>query len=157
MAFSTGFCICERGRQILQKYPEKPGEFALVFGDEESVYWLDFSVPMKAYKTKQGDTFAPVFSAWLDGQERPAVVSEGTEITISAKTALNTAVHFDSNSKPDVYDFSQQKDALNAEAGETYGELTGLAVTLELYSEHAGLKGVQLPEGEVSFDIALTV
>lgn len=119
----------------------------------ENVYWQDLTFALKAYDMEQGRKFAPQFRAWVEGQEVAAAVTEGTEITVSAKEALNIALLFSEDGKRGIFDFS--KDA--ATKDEQFGYLFSLSLRAELMADGNSLKGVLIPDGDISFDIDLRV
>ena len=104
--------------------------YALVDGTEDEVYWLDFSVSMKAYKMKQGDTFAPRFYAWLDGQDIPAAVTEGTGVTVSARTAVNTYIYFSDDMKKGDFSFGSSGESDIEQT--QYGMMMGISMAAEI-------------------------
>ena len=133
---------------VLSGYTEVDG-----VGD---AFWQDVSVSMKVMTLDQNDTFEPEFYAWMDGQENVAEASKGTltkedtEITVTAKEALNVSIQFDSNTSTGEYKFSENKTV--------FGTKGSLAVRLEMLSaEEKELKGVKLPDGELSFEITLDI
>ena len=120
---------------------------------EENVYWQDMAFSVKAFAMEQGRKFAPQFSAWVEGQAVPAVITEGTEVTVSAKEGLNISVLFSEDGKRGYFDFSM--DSTKKE--EQFGYLFGLSLRAELMAEGNSLKGVLIPDGDISFDINLRV
>lgn len=121
---------------------------------DSATYWYDFTVLLKAYKMKQGEQFFPCFEAWLEDQEKAAVVTDEEGVTISAKVSLNASVDFSSLYKDDTYDFSLV-ETQNAAEGSVFGRMMGLGISFQLVSEHDDLKGVQLPEGKITLAVEL--
>ncbi|MBR3872899.1 MAG: DUF11 domain-containing protein [Clostridia bacterium] len=113
-----------------------------------SVYWQEFAVPVKAYKMKQGETLKPVFFAWVDGQKVPAMLEDfDTTLTISAKERLNVQLSLGTEYQDGTFQFDETESV--------YGRMVGLAVSVQLASDHDDFKGIQLPEGPISFDVNL--
>lgn len=127
--------------------------YTMVDTNKNSVYWQDIAVSMKAYHMDQGESFAPEFYAWIDGQEEPVSVTNGTGVIISAKEALNISLLYDEEDKIGYYDLSMDPSVKN----EKYGAMFGLTVRVELMSETNDLKGVRIPNEDITFDIDMSV
>lgn len=127
--------------------------YAMMDTTQEGVYWQDMAFSVKAFAMEQGRKFAPQFSVWVEGQTNPAVITEGTEVTVSAKESLNVSLLFSEDGKRGTFDFS--KDPSKKE--EMYGYIFGLSIRTELKADGNSLKGVLLPKGDISFDINLCV
>lgn len=131
---------------------------------------------------KNGETFAPIISAAMEGGtwDGPCKNEEHTEngeaaiekktvipepVTITAAPKYNIKLDSET-SYSDIFDF-QGNEAWMAEYGEKAantdienpipGRLMKLGITLQLYNDNAakGLKGIEFPEGPISFDLEL--
>ena len=105
---------------------------------------------LKLYGVANQSEFAPTFTFNLAGNEEDEKVTiTDSAITVSATGKYNVQLvkNADLESKATV-DFGQ---------GETRGRMYGYAFILQLYNdnESKGLKGVEYPQGEISFDIDL--
>ena len=119
----------------------------------ENVYWQDLSFSLKAFDMEQGRKFAPQFAVWVDGQAVPGAVTEGTEVTVSAKEALNVGLLFAEDGRRGDFDLSLDRDVQQMK----FGYLFGLSFRAELMTNAASLKGVLLPKDEITFDIEMVV
>ncbi len=140
------------------------------------------NVTINVLSMKNGDTFAPIISAameggaWdepcdkeehrIDGEpaiEKKSVTAEPVKVTAAPRYNIQLD---DVGSYKDVFDFQggdnpewleKYKDiAANTDiATPIPGRLMKLGITLQLYNDNAakGLKGIELPTGEISFDL----
>ncbi len=144
-------------------------------GDNRSVIPGNFgeNVTINVKSMKNGQTFAPIFSAcmehgtWegecdkhqIDGkpaEEKKTVAAD--KITVTAAPKYNIQVKGD-GSYTDTFDFSTGNDtAANKGAGSIPGRIMKLGITLQLYNDHPskGLKGIELPDGDITFDLQLS-
>ncbi|MCI9141628.1 MAG: LPXTG cell wall anchor domain-containing protein [Lachnospiraceae bacterium] len=158
-------------------------------GNGLSVVPGDFeeNVTVKVKAMRNGDKFAPVFSAameynhwgetngaWSDETQSWGAVQEcpkenhgverksvrANEITVSAAPKYNIQLRGDS-SYIGTFDFNTGDDgrAQNKEAGEVVGRAIKLVATLQLYNDNRskGLKGIELPDASEPITFKLKV
>lgn len=137
-------------------------------GDHPSVVPGTFGemVVVNVKSMKNGDTFAPVFSAcmeygtWEDNctthskLEKATVVAD--KVTVSAAPKYNIQLG-ERVAYKDTFDFSTGGDsAANKDKGQVTGQLICLGLTIQLYNDNTskGIKGIELPDGSpITFDI----
>ena len=98
-----------------------------------------------------GAEIVPTFTFNLAGSEEDEkVTTTGEIVTVSATGKYNIQLHSNTGnlSNKTTVDYGQ---------GEVEGRMYGYGFTVQLYneSESKGLKGVEYPQGEISFDIDL--
>ncbi|MGN0493895.1 MAG: hypothetical protein ACI4F7_09635 [Acutalibacteraceae bacterium] len=160
-------------RQVLTGY-----KHLLPSGENSNVVPGDFetNVTVNIKMMKNGDTIAPTFSAameynTLDGicaihgiTEKKTVTAK--EITVSAAPKYNVQLkQAYATEASTTYDFSSDSSqlydadkALNLDAGVRQGRIFVMGVTLQLYNDDPNkkMRGIELPEGEITFDIKLS-
>ena len=92
--------------------------------------------------------FQPEFSIWLNGNEESdykKIVPD--KIKVSAAPRYNVKITQNSNLK--------NKMTVDYGEGDTLGRMYGYGILLQLYNENSskGLKGIEYPTGEITFDI----
>lgn len=131
------------------------------------------NVTINVKSMKNGDTFAPIFSACMeygtwDGscaehKKAEKVTVEADKVTVSAAPKYNIQISGRSLYKS-TFDFSSG-NATAQSYGDGYnkGRVTGralcLGVTLQLYNDNAskGFKGIEIPDGRpITFDLELS-
>lgn len=117
-----------------------------------------------------GEVFAPIISAAMEfntwdgacstaghGVEKKTAVAD--PVTVSAAPKYNVQVGGYSDYKQD-FDFTTgNSNAANQEWGNTVaGRMNALGITLQFYNDNAskGYKGIELPQGPITFDLLLT-
>ena len=140
-------------------------------GDHPSVVPGTFGemVVVNVKSMKNGDTFAPIFSACMEygtwegacsthnQTEKATVVAD--KVTVSAAPKYNIRIYGTSSYKS-TFDFSTGNSIAQA-YGDGYGKgnVTGrvakYGIVVQLYNDNAskGLKGIELPEGDITFDL----
>ncbi|MFR7475695.1 LPXTG cell wall anchor domain-containing protein [Frisingicoccus sp.] len=124
------------------------------------------NVTVNVKSMKNGDTFAPIFSAAMeyntwDGEctehaqvEKKTIVAD--EIKVSATPKYNIKIDGQSSYKS-TFDFNTGNEkAPNQEIGQVSGRVMKMGVILQLYNDNAskGIKGIELPDGSpITFDI----
>ena len=115
------------------------------------------SLVLKVEGAANGTQLAPRFKVWMQGNETNSEnegyevveVVEDEPITISAKGSFNIKFLKGSRFTP--------KATVNFEdgAGEVTGRIYGYGAILQLYNEdkEKGLKGLEYPKGDITFDI----
>ncbi len=120
---------------------------------------LSFGVYVKG--AKNGDTIQPKFKCWIEGSD---VVQEcvSDEIVITAEPRYNVRLArsgYDRQTKLVYFNdesTSVTKDKQTEE--DYYGRMQNYGVMLELLNidQDKGLKGIELPKGDITFDITVT-
>lgn len=143
-------------------------------GDHPSVVPGTFGemVVANVKSMKNGDTFAPIFSACMEygkwegdcsthnQTEKATVVAD--KVTVSAAPKYNIRIAGTSSYKS-TFDFSTGNSIAQA-YGDGYGKgnVTGrvakYGIVVQLYNDNAskGLKGIELPEGDITFDLKVS-
>ena len=128
------------------------------------------NVTINVKSMKNGQTFAPIFSACMEGGtwdgscenkthseiEKKTVTPESVEVTAAPKYNIQVKGN---GSYTDTFDFSLGNEtAANQDAGTIPGRLMKLGITLQLYNDNAskGLKGIELPQGDIAFELQLS-
>lgn len=117
------------------------------------------SVGIKVQAAPNGTKITPSFSLWMEGnseEEIAEVVSE--DITVSAAPKYNVVLkhsHYQDLLNYFDFDTGDMSDASNENA--EYGRLEGYGLTIQLYNDSAakGMKGIELPTGDIKFDITM--
>lgn len=140
-------------------------------GDHPSVVPGTFGemVVVNVKSMKNGDTFAPVFSACMEygtwegnctthsKLEKATVVAD--EVKVSAAPKYNIQIGGTSSYKS-AFDFSTGNDTAQAygdgyNKGNVTGRVAKYGIVVQLYNDNAskGLKGIELPVGDITFDL----
>lgn len=116
-------------------------------------------------------TFCLTFSVVSDGtcathQKVEKKTVTANKITVSAAPKYNVQIKKSSLTQASMkYDFGNNSSqlnnadkALNLEAGAREGRIVAMGVTLQLYNDNANkkLRGIEIPQGEITFDIKLS-
>ena len=135
--------VSEDGRTVSGKYIMSetedtiPGKQTLVF-------------VLQVYGAGNGTEIVPTFNFKLTGnEEKDEVNITGQAVTVSATGKYNIELHNNTN--------LSNKTTINLENAEIEGRMYGYGFTVQLYNENEskGLKGLEYPKGEISFDINL--
>lgn len=141
---------------------------------------LDLNIAVRALALKNGDTMQPLFTFWMDGNEAPEnglVTGSGAEcdkhgeteyrtvigqeITITAVPRYNVKLYWDGSAthqKLGTFDFnSGNEGAPNQGLGMVNGRMVtfGMEFHMEGKSAEHGLRGLEIPQGEITFDLRL--
>lgn len=126
---------------------------------------VTFAVKVKA--AKNGTVIRPSVSAWpawdktnpTNTGAHSAASMTFTQLTVSAKTSLDVRVAGGqpTTSEPMTWDFSKAPNAPNAALGKQQGTITAFSYAIDLRwpDKSKGLRGLQLPEGDLSFDVTV--
>ena len=98
----------------------------------------------------QGTEIQPSFKFKLSGNEKNEEVTQTAEkVIVSSTGKYNIQLHRNTS--------LENKTTVDYGQGETSGRMYGYGFTVQLYneSESKGLKGLEYPQGEISFDIDL--
>ena len=118
---------------------------------------------------KNADVIAPEFYAWMDHNTQDGICQEHDReeivhvkpesVTVSAAPSYNIKIENGSEPAASVFDFNKgAENAPNKGKGEKNGALFQYGISLELLNtgdENKGLRGIEMPQGEITFDIAL--
>lgn len=118
---------------------------------------LSVGIYVKAAQNK--DTICPDFRVWMEGNEEDLYrTTAGEAVTVSAAPRYN--IKLAKNSNCNYLGYFNPDGTANAgdTAGSAYGRLEGYALVLQLYNTMTdkGLKGIELPAGEIAFDLTVT-
>ncbi len=119
---------------------------------------------LKVLNKKNGDTIKPTVrvdfdvNGWTTSTRKEAAADT---VTVTAAPNYNIQLKSDSSmSYYDTFDFSSgNSTAIDKNWGSSVqGRLNYYGVTLQLYNTNAskGLKGIELPQGDITFDLKLT-
>ncbi len=107
---------------------------------------------------KNGAQIVPEFNFWLDGNtEKTQEIPPSTTVSAAPKYNVRLSRAYQTNVK-DYFDFATGKTTTTPNANTKLGRLYAYGISLELYNDSPskGLKGVEVPKGEVSFDIDMS-
>ena len=143
MAWIEDANLSEDGITLTGKYSLSETETTLP-GAQTLVFVL------KLYGVANNSEFAPTFTFNLAGNEEDEKTTiTDSNITVSATGKYNIQLHRNTN--------LENKTTVDYGQGETDGRMYGYGFTVQLYNEDEskGLKGLEYPQGEISFDIDL--
>ncbi len=128
---------------------------------------FDLTIYVKAMKN--GETVEPSFSAWIEGNaasKAQPVTMDPTAVTVSAAGKYNVTLlpnselaytgYFDmatgEETTKNAYD-TQGDDGTIA-----YGTILGYGITLSMWNDETGkgMKGLEIPEGDITFNLTMT-
>lgn len=125
------------------------------------------TLAVKVKAAKNGTVIRPSVSAWpawdktnpINTGAHSAASMTFTPLTVSAKTSLDVRVAGGqpTTSEPMTWDFSKAPNAPNAALGKQQGTITAFSYAIDLRwpDKSKGLRGLQLPEGDLSFDVTV--
>ncbi|MCD8338196.1 MAG: Cna B-type domain-containing protein [Lachnospiraceae bacterium] len=118
------------------------------------------SVGIYVKAAKNGAVIQPDFMVWMEGNEESLYQNVSSEaVKISAMPRYNINLVRNASCSYLAY-FDTQSGTISSEDtdGSVYGRLEGYALTLQLYNSSVdkGLKGIELPSGNITFDLTLT-
>lgn len=125
-------------------------------------YERDIDIRVKGMEN--GETVKPVFRSWIgenaENAADPAQCSART-LTVSAAPRYNVVLLRNSElAYTGYFDLASGQEASGEEDGENviYGTMLGYGITLELYNDSSGkgMKGIELPRGDIEFDVTLS-
>ena len=106
---------------------------------------------LQIYGAGNGTEIIPTFNFNIDGNtDEEKVTTTDEKVIVSAKGKYNVQLH---NNTGDL----SNKTTVDYGEGETSGRMYGYGFTVQLYNDNVskGLKGLEYPKGEISFDIDL--
>ena len=108
----------------------------------------------KVLGEKNGTKFTPTFSIWLNGNSNENHVNlTSKEFTVSAAPNFNVRLIRNNN-------LSKRAVDLNDNGNLVTGRVYGYAFLLQLYNKDnpsKGLRGIEYPQGDITFDIDMTL
>ena len=136
---------------------------------------MQFSITVGGMQN--GDRVKPILEAWFDNSSYNDYKTDTNEpaneielradpMTVSAQAAYNLAVdnhktlrhvgYFDMENKEEITE-SQYKERKAQNKDVVYGMVTGYGLSLQLRNQNAskGLRGIAVPSGDISFNVAL--
>ncbi len=134
----------------------------------ESGYTATFTINLKVKAMKNGDLIEPEFSSWIEenatNKATPATM-EPTAVTVSATGMYNTTLLPNNQLAYTGYFDLTTGEETTADAYSNcldgsiiYGTMLGFGITLSVWNEieDKGMKGIEVPEGEITFNLELT-
>ena len=118
------------------------------------------NLAVKVAGAPNGYRFHPIVKAWAQPNDRQHRTAQDTpkDVTVSAKMGLNLTVGNLSRRSQGRFDFSADGTAVNHEKGRVRGLAYGLTMNLTTRNHDLskGLKGLEMPQGPISFDVKLS-
>lgn len=140
--------------------------------------YIELDIAVRVLAMQQGQTFQPLFTFWLDGNQVPAegcitgsgstcaahgqdyLTTAGAPVTVSSTPRFNLAVVQGGQQVLGTFDFSTgNEQAFNRDAGRVYGRVSNYGLVLQIYgkTDAHGLRGCELPNGDdITFDVAIS-
>ncbi len=137
---------------------------------KETTGTASFIIEVNVLGMKNGELVKPTFTSWIDENENQSETSGAasftpTAVTVSASGRYNvTLLQNKELNYTGYFDLSTGEETTAAKYIECddgsiiYGTMLGYGVTLSLWNSSTGngLKGVEIPEGDISFNLSLT-
>ena len=136
--------VSSDGRTLTGQYTMNDQEVTIP-GNQSLVFVL------QVYGAGNKTEIVPTFTFDLEGNaDNEKVTINGEKVIVSATGKYNVQLH-------DNTGYLSSKTTVDYGEGETSGRMYGYGFTVQLYNdnESKGLKGVEYPKGEISFDIDL--
>lgn len=118
------------------------------------------NLAVKVAGAPNGYKFHPTVKAWAQPNDRRHRTARDTpaDVTVSAKMGLNLSVDNLSRRSQGRFDFSADGTAVNHEKGKVRGLAYGFTMNLTTRNHDLskGLKGLEMPQGPISFDVKLS-
>ncbi len=154
------------GKQVLKCARKRE----LTEGNEASIPGSgDVSVALQIYGLPNGEEVKPTFKAWVDHNETEGECAKHDKnevrtlspdpVKVSAAPSYNVQIKSSTSGQKNIYDFSTGNDkAFDKDAGQKLGRIWGYGFTLQLYNKDKskGLKGIEYPEGPITFDVKVS-
>ncbi|WP_448903258.1 SdrD B-like domain-containing protein [Eubacterium sp.] len=103
----------------------------------------------------EGDIVQPKINAWVEKcEEKVGIIPD--EVYVTAAPKYNIQLVKEGISQEGIYDFSKEK--FNSELGKVQGYKASYGIVLQLRNDNynKGIKGIELPKGDITFDIDFT-
>ncbi len=136
--------VSSDGRTLTGQYTMNDQEVTIP-GNQSLVFVL------QVYGAGNGTEIVPTFTFDLEGnKDNEKVTINGEKVIVSATGKYNVQLH------NNTY-YLSSKTTVDYGEGDTSGRMYGYSFTVQLYNEDEskGLKGLEYPKGEISFDIDL--
>ena len=116
------------------------------------------SVGIKIQGAPNGTVVTPSFKLWMEGNAETEKKSLSDSTTVSAAPKYN--IQITKNNFCDYigyYNFTTGERSFENDGQGKYGRMQGYGITVSLYNDNAakGLKGIELPSGNLEFDLEL--
>ena len=109
---------------------------------------------------QNGDVIQPSFQIWMEGNADGLKKSaEGTRVTVTAAPRYNLRLSHNTADDPlGYFNFSNGTISDDQVSGAEYGRLEGYAMGIYLHNTQVskGLRGIEIPTGDITFDINLS-
>ena len=117
------------------------------------------STGIKVQAAPNGTIIQPTFKLWMEGNELSEAKSiNNSKTTVSAALKYNIQI-LNSSGLNFIghYDFTAGNTTLTPNSNSHYGRAKGYSIALSLYNDNAAkeLKGIELPSGDITFDITM--
>lgn len=120
---------------------------------------INFAV--KVLGAPNGYQFTPKVTAWMvpNGQQHRTITDTPPMVTVSAKPSYNIRLdtgNMEASSNL-TFDFSTSSDYVNNTLGKQQGLLSKFPIAFDLrwQDRTRGLRGIELPQGDISFDVTV--
>lgn len=113
------------------------------------------SVIVKVQGMANGSEIIPEFSMWMDGNPEDCIRTlEADPLTVSAAPRYNIGIFPSQYQSPaGTYDLTSGEAAPGGQGGKIYS--AGLVVQLKNDRVEKGLRGLELPQGDITFDLEM--
>ena len=145
MAWTEGTAsVSENGRVFSAKYHMNDQEVTVPGKQNIEIVLEILGVPNNIDIT-------PEFKFWIEGNEDSEKVTIGDIDTIKTSAVPNYNIQLKRNT------YTSTKVTLNYDGEDKVGRIYGYGIVLQLYNqdELKGIKGLELPKGDINFDIDL--
>lgn len=118
------------------------------------------SVGITVKMAPNGYELKPSFTIWMDGNSDTDKKTVEDIVVVSAAPKYDVAVSRNANA--DILGYynaaSGQAYSTRNDVSDIYGRLQGYALSLSLYNDSSekGLKGIEIPAGEITFDLRMS-
>jgi len=109
---------------------------------------------VKIKAAKNGDIIKPSYKAWISGDDKKSIT--GDDIQVTAAPRYNLKLYRDGNTDYLAYwDLDTMTPSQTKAPGLKYGRFLTYGVAVQLYntSIEKGLKGIEIPKGDIEYDI----
>lgn len=117
------------------------------------------SVGVKVGGALNGTKIKPSFRMWMENaSDDEKVTAEAPEVTVTAAPKYNIALKKSGYcNELGYYDTATGKESKEEVKGAAYGRMQGYSIEFQLYNDSVskGLKGLEFPQGDISFDLSL--
>lgn len=116
---------------------------------------------MKNHTDENPSVVKPTFTVWMQGNEAAQYMSEtAKDVKVSAAPSYNILLSKATNNHKGTFNFDDGlKTAPNYGKGSVDGRMYSFGITIQLINSNTNkkLKGIELPKGEITFDLDLSV